>query len=77
VAFAIRAITNTFTGAVTVNLLKNGIVFASAALPAAGTTTVTPFTSTPFVAGDDIEVQVSVPISVGGSSAVTVVVEFT
>lgn len=76
VALAIRSGTNTFTGATTLNLLKNGVTFASAPVPASGITTTPAIPSTVFAPGDDIEVQVAIPAGVTGGVAIAVVVEF-
>jgi hypothetical protein len=76
--FSVRTESNTLSGtAPLVQLLQNGVVFASLATPAAGTSASSVAVTT-FVPGDDIEVLLVIPPggTGAGSIDVEVVVEF-
>jgi hypothetical protein len=75
--FSVRTESNSLDVAPSVQLLQNGVVFASLATPPAGTSASSVAVTT-FVPGDDIEVQVVIPAGGSGigSIDVEVVVEF-
>lgn len=74
---AIRTHLNSLNGEAVVNLLRDGVVEASAPVPPAATTTST-LLAIPFAAEQDVEVQVVIQGTSAepGAVSLTVVVEF-